>query len=91
MEERLDKIETEIQELRKDIHNLTLICSKMDNHITFVEKVYSSVFTPANYIIKRVESFMGIEKERQNTLPTLPDEKYMIQDKTGQRSDNGSI
>lgn len=64
--ERLKKLETEIKGLRKDIQNLTTVCSRMNQHINFVENVYSTVRIPANYVKNKVESLMGINK------PSLP-------------------
>jgi len=59
-------VHTEVAELRQDVNTLTgeirelqRICRRMDNHISFVEGLYSTVRTPAQYVLNRVENWMG--------------------------------
>ncbi len=86
--ERLEKLETEIKNLRKDIQNLTVVCSRMNTHIDFVENVYSTVRIPANYLKNKVETLMGVNKP---SLPLLSSEENKIQEETCQSSDNYSV
>ena len=45
-----EDLKKEIAELRKEIQELKIICSRMDGHITFVESVYQRLSAPLNYI-----------------------------------------
>ena len=56
---RLDKIE---QRIEKD-------CSKMSEHINFVENTYSVVRLPLNFLKNRVEMIMG--KNSAQELPKI--------------------
>lgn len=77
--ERLEKLEKEIQALRKDIQRLTVVCSRMNTHIDFVEDIYSTVRIPANYVKNTIESLMGINKSPL-LLPSSEENK--IQEET---------
>lgn len=77
--ERLEKLEKEIQALRKDIQRLTVVCSRMNTHIDFVEDTYSKVRAPANYVKNKIESLMGINK---SPLLLLSSEENKIQEET---------
>ena len=39
--------------LIEEVQELKSVCSRMDNHITFVEKTYSFVRAPLNWIVKK--------------------------------------
>ena len=43
VEEKIDLILRELSILRKDVDNLKGTCSRMDDHIGFVEKVYTHI------------------------------------------------
>jgi len=45
-----ERILIEIAGLKEDIADLKRICSRMDNHITFVENTYHTLRTPIDYI-----------------------------------------
>jgi vacuolar-type H+-ATPase subunit D/Vma8 len=88
MEQRLQKLETEIKALRKDIQKLTTVCSRMNTHIDFVEDVYSTVRAPANYVKNKIETLMGVDKP---PLPLPSSEENKIQEETCQSSDNYTV
>lgn len=61
VQDQINEVKHEIKELRKDIHTLTQeiraltkTCSRMDNHIDFVDGVYDTVRAPANYILSKI-------------------------------------
>ena len=63
IEKRLESIENVLGVLKKD-------CSKMQDHITFIEKTYSLVRVPLNFIKNKVEFMMTM-----NSSPSLPEIK----------------
>ena len=72
----MEKIEIEVQELRKEvrelkdmINKLSLVMNKTSDHIDFVEGVYTSIRTPLDYIKKRVEIITGTNN--QTSLPNI--------------------
>ena len=64
MEEKLDKIldilanvadrvisiESQLSELKEISQNNEVVCDKMSNHIDFIERTYSKLRTPLDYI-----------------------------------------
>lgn len=54
----MEDLKVEITSLREDVkllteqvQKLTQSCSRMDNHITFVEQIYKTVRKPADYML----------------------------------------
>ena len=54
---KLDQLDIDVKRLTIQVHQLTqsieelkVICSRMDNHITFVEATYDTLRTPLDYI-----------------------------------------
>jgi glycerol-3-phosphate responsive antiterminator len=73
----MEKIEIEVQELRKEvrelkdmINKLSYVMNKTSDHIDFVEGVYTSIRTPLDYIKKRVEVMTGTNNN-QTSLPNI--------------------
>ena len=64
---KLDRIETRLTTIEQDIGLIKKSCTTMDNHISFVEKTYSSLKVPLNYLKTRVEYITG------TTTRQLPD------------------
>lgn len=64
IEARLDLMDTKIKEMNKS-------CTSMDNHIGFVENVYSSLKSPLNYLANMVTS-------TTEELPAYPEEVRVI-------------
>ena len=53
----------QVSQLKKSIYELKVICSRMDNHITFVEATYSTLRTPIEYIKSYFNSGPYINEE----------------------------
>ena len=69
LEERLANIETIIGIVVKNNKIVEEDCSKMRQHIDFIENTYALVRTPLSYIKEKIEYVMG--KEITNELPVL--------------------
>lgn len=69
MEERLANIERLIGIVVKNNKIVEEDCSKMRQHIDFIENTYALVRTPLSYIKEKIEYVMGREKTTE--LPLL--------------------
>jgi len=69
IEARLDQMEDSIKDIRENNKSVQTDCSKMREHIVFVEKSYAAVRTPLSYIKQHVEYMMG--KTSAQELPTI--------------------
>ena len=67
---RLEKVEKQLIILIQKIDNLDTSCSRMDNHIDFVEKTYDVLRSPLNLLTTMTSSFYG-QVEDDNSLPKL--------------------
>ena len=67
---RLEKVEEQLKILIQKIDNLNTSCSRMDNHIDFVEKTYDVLRSPLNLLTNMTSSFYG-QVEDNNNLPEL--------------------
>jgi hypothetical protein len=76
MEEKLDKIidTLEVIKLRLDKieERIEKDCSKMSEHINFVENTYTLVRAPLNFLKNKVENVMG-----RNSKQELPQIKIL--------------
>lgn len=70
MDKRLDKIEEDIEEIKlkldiilEELGNQSRTTKKMDEHIDFVEKTYSTLRSPLNYIKSKYDRYIGGESE----------------------------
>lgn len=69
MEQEIQELKEEVKLLREDINKLITICSRMDNHITFVDNVYDSVRIPVQSIFTRLRLGISVpENIPQNTI-----------------------
>ena len=50
LQEQLDEIKDEISRLRATIESLNVTCSKMGDHIVFVEDTYAKLRAPLEYV-----------------------------------------
>jgi hypothetical protein len=76
MEDKIDKINLRldsIEEILQDIYELNKInftnCSKMSEHVDFVEKTYTIVKIPLQFLTNKIECIMG--SGSQNKLPEI--------------------
>ncbi len=61
-------MEENIKDIRENNKIVEKDCSKMREHIVFVESTYSAVRTPLSYIKQHVEYMIG---KSTNDLPTI--------------------
>lgn len=66
MDSRLERIEemhretlAQLERMSLEIQKLQTICSRMDNHISFVETTYDKFRHPLNVVKNKVETFFG--------------------------------
>ena len=69
IEERLSNIENIVEFIVKNNTTVEEDCSKMREHIDFIENTYSLVRTPLSYIKTKIEYVMG--RETTNELPSI--------------------
>ena len=77
-EERLKSIEEKLNTLHEKIekldcfirNNLAKDCSKMSDHIDFIDQVYETVRTPLHYICSNINYIIG-DVESQDTIETF--------------------
>lgn len=50
---KIIRLENKIDELEKKIDKLLKVCGRMNNHISFVERVYETLRLPISYITNR--------------------------------------
>lgn len=53
LEEKIDRLEQEIKEMKVLINDLIKVCGRMDTHITFVESIYDTLKNPIECIRRR--------------------------------------
>ena len=58
-------IQKELAEIKDRLDRIEKICTKMDRHISFIDRVYDSVEKPLSYIKNRVENFLKINNEKK--------------------------
>ena len=72
---RMEGVLQEVRLLREEVKMLTEIvvrleksCSRMDDHITFVDHVYERVQRPMNFVLGKVSRLMG---RSEQVLPQI--------------------
>jgi archaellum component FlaC len=70
MEETLARIEERLTRIEQRLDIITDDCSHMNNHIQFVEKTYTVVRTPLNYLKNKIELLMGTNRDGSE-LPSI--------------------
>lgn len=68
IEENLKLLREEVQSLKEIVLRLEKSCSRMDDHITFVDHVYDKVQAPFNFVLNKVSRVMG---RTEQTLPMI--------------------
>ena len=80
LEKKVDKLQNEVSQLNTKIDRLEELlrsdvapsCSKMGDHIEFVECVYKNVKSPLGYLVGKVNYMIG-NGTSQSTNNALPD------------------
>ena len=54
IETKLDLLLLEVSQLRKDVDDLKSTCGRMDGHISFVERTYSTIRLPFMCILNHI-------------------------------------
>jgi len=70
---KIDNVLELLQNQTDDLHNVNGSCTKMNEHIDFVENVYSHVKNPLGYVIENVNKLMRIDY-------TSPQQTYVLDD-----------
>jgi hypothetical protein len=58
-EARLDKLEASIEKILELLELQSAINARLDNHITFIERVYRQLHAPLNYLKSGINRLMG--------------------------------
>ena len=69
IEERLSNVEKLVASIIEKNKTVEKDCSKMREHIDFIENTYSLVRTPLSFLKTKIEYVMG--KENTNDLPSI--------------------
>jgi predicted nucleic acid-binding Zn-ribbon protein len=56
IQNELKQVISEIEKLSKKIDVLQTTCARMDNHVSFVEKTYTTLRTPLEFIRSKFSS-----------------------------------
>jgi hypothetical protein len=54
IETKLDLLLLEVSRLRKDVDDLKSTCGRMDGHISFVERTYTTIRLPFMWILSHI-------------------------------------
>ena len=68
--EPIEPIEYDIMDFENNMKFINNDCSRMNQHIEFVEKTYSLARTPLNFVKNKIEYIMN-GKETNSELPHL--------------------
>lgn len=71
--EQFSHINETLMELIKVVEKLDKSCSKMDDHIGFVEGAYENLRSPLDYISSRINRLRGVDERK--LLPELQHRK----------------
>lgn len=67
--EDIEDLKRTVEQLTKAVNRLTESCSKMDQHIDFVEGTYETLRSPLDFLARQVNRLSGVEYESE--LPRL--------------------
>tara|TARA_Y100001938_G_C7982528_1_gene375161 strand:+ start:374 stop:586 length:213 start_codon:yes stop_codon:yes gene_type:complete len=70
MDNKIDILDSKIEKLEKDIEKILYIlenniepnCSRMNTHISFIEKIYENVRSPMDYVCNTINRFYISDK-----------------------------
>ena len=77
MMDQFDRINKTLIELIQAVDKLDGSCSKMDDHINFVENTYETLKSPLDYISSRVNRLRGVDERK--LLPQLQHSKSELE------------
>lgn len=68
IEERMNRLEEKIDRLLEYHHLQEKSLERMDSHITFIERVYTQLYSPLSYIRNQISWMMGKKNEKELLL-----------------------
>ena len=69
MEEKINKIELQLESLEKKLDRLLKIHDKMDSHINFIEETYDTLRSPIDFMKNKINLFIGSSSDKE--LPSI--------------------
>lgn len=60
MEQEIKNLCQEVASLRNDVGELKRVCSRMDEHITFINSTYDTVRSPMSWALSRINRMIGV-------------------------------
>jgi archaellum component FlaC len=69
--DKLDKIEKLLHDVIEMVRDQKQSCSKMDDHINFIEDTYETLRSPLDYVTTQVNRLRGVETNDTLTLPNI--------------------
>jgi hypothetical protein len=66
LNDKIQILEYKIDRIEKKLDQITSICNKMDNHINFVDGVYSVVKNPFHRVMSYVDGYRLINNQDSN-------------------------
>jgi archaellum component FlaC len=70
MDKRIEGMDKRLDIIEKKTEGIKQGCSKMEDHIDFIQHTYNIVRRPLNYITNKVECIMGSSTNNSN-LPEI--------------------
>ena len=93
LHKKMDRLDHKLDHVLSEVQQLKGTLGKMDNHIDFVEDVYTKVRHPLNYIKSKFDAITGNSSSSSQPLPLLRDSAAVLRlddDATeAERSDDG--
>jgi hypothetical protein len=68
LEEQMNRLEEKIDRLLECHHLQEKSLERMDSHITFIERVYTQLYSPLSYIRNQISWMMGKKNENELLL-----------------------
>ena len=70
---KLDLIMDKLNDMDKRLNKMEKSCGAMDNHITFVDCIYSTIRSPLDFIVNKVSRISG-----RTTYLCLPEKGVLL-------------
>lgn len=71
LETKMDIVILTLQRIENNLREVKLSCNTMDEHIDFIESVYTTVRSPLDYIMSRTRYLMSSSDESGKSLPNI--------------------